>query len=417
MIYVVSHYYPPVSNPPSNRMEHLVRVLLEKYGAENVRVITGRPNYPDGILPSDLKWHLYKKKVGRLGEDVECLYEVPAPFKGFFRKTVGLLSFSISVFIYFLFKRLKKDDLIFVTSGPIFPVYSIYFLSKFKRNMRYVMDIRDLWPQTVAGMGYLREGTFVYNISKSLSDKAHRSAEASIGVVEGICDYIKTVAPDKPVSLVYNPVNVEFFKPLSKKEVHDFRNANSDVFGDGEKTVFLYAGVHSNAMDLPSLMKALVLLHKKTDDFIFVFIGYGEQKQEMEKFTERNGLSSQVRFLSYMSREELRKYICSVDFCYSSTSSNPIYRMVIPTKMCEYMSCNKFVVAVHDCPFASRAAEAGNAVVCSPGNCEEISDKLYDLIKNREKFAAEVTSRAYIVENHSDACFKTRMLDFFRSIL
>ena len=215
MIYVVSLYYPPVSNPPSNRMEHLVRVLLKRYGADKVRVITGRPNYPDGILPSELKWRIYKKTVGGLGECIEYLYEVPAPFKGFFRKTLGLLSFSFSVFIYFLFKRLKKEDLIFVTSGPIFPVYAIYFLSKLKRKLRYVMDIRDLWPQTVAGLGYLQEGTFVYKQLKSLSDKAHNRAVASVGVVEGICDYIASVAPERPVSLIYNPVDTELFKPIS----------------------------------------------------------------------------------------------------------------------------------------------------------------------------------------------------------
>ncbi len=416
MIYIVSQYYPPVGNPPSNRMEHLVRTLLKKYPSDEIRVITGRPNYPDGVLPTDLKWRIYKKKTGELGESIECLYEIPAPFKGFFLKTLGLLSFALSVFIYFLFKRLKKDDLLFITSGPVFPVYAICFLSKFKKNLRYVLDIRDLWPQTVAGLGYLREGTHIYKYLIKLSDRAHRSAVASIGVVEGICDYIKKVAPDRPVNLIYNPVDVKRFKPLDEKDVMIFRKNHPEVFGDSKKTVFLYAGVHSNAMDLPSLMRALEILYKKTDQFIFIFIGYGEQKAEMQKFVINHKLSDNVIFLPFMSRDKLRDYICSVDFCYSSTSAKPIYRMVIPTKMCEYMSCNKFVVAVHDCPFASRVAEEGNAVVCPPGNHIEIAKTLSDLINDREATSMQLTSREYIIKNHSEACFDERMLRFFSDI-
>ena len=36
MIYVVTHYYPPVSNPPANRMEHLVRLLIDAVLRYNV---------------------------------------------------------------------------------------------------------------------------------------------------------------------------------------------------------------------------------------------------------------------------------------------------------------------------------------------------------------------------------------------
>ena len=170
-------------------------------------------------------------------------------------------------------------------------------------------------------------------------------------------------------------------------------------------------------MDLHSLMRALNLLRERNDQFIFIFIGYGEQKAEMESFVIDHNLGENVYFLPYMPRTELLKYICSVDFCYSSTSSNSIYQMVIPTKMCEYMSCNKFVVAVHDCPFASRIASDGNAVVCMPGSHEKVADALHDLLEKKTEFSSQVTSREYILNNHSETCFEERMLRFFSDVI
>lgn len=112
MIYIVSHYYPPVSNPSAVRMEYLAKLLLERYGADQVRVITGRPNYPDGkLLPED-KWRLFRRQTGRWGETIYHLYEFPAPFKGLYRKTLGLLSLSVSLFIFFFYANgsIKKTS-------------------------------------------------------------------------------------------------------------------------------------------------------------------------------------------------------------------------------------------------------------------------------------------------------------------
>ena len=136
MIYLVSLYYPPISNPPANRIGHLARILVAKYGRDNVTVVTGRPNYPEGKLPREYRWRVFKRRTGAAGETIHHLYEYPAPFRGRNLKTLGLVSFAVSVFVYFLFRRLGPKDLVFVTSGPVFPAYSIYFLSRLKRRFR-----------------------------------------------------------------------------------------------------------------------------------------------------------------------------------------------------------------------------------------------------------------------------------------
>ena len=48
MIYLVSHYYHPETNPPANRFGDLARILVDRYGSDQVQVITGFPNHPSG---------------------------------------------------------------------------------------------------------------------------------------------------------------------------------------------------------------------------------------------------------------------------------------------------------------------------------------------------------------------------------
>ena len=277
MIYLVSLYYPPVSNPPSNRMQHMARVLVGEYGAENVTVVTGRPNYPAGKLAAEDRWRLCRREKGQWGETVMHLYEIPAPFQGLYLKTLGQVSFAVSFAFYLLFRRYRPGEVVFITSGPIFQVYVAWIMSKVRRGLRYVMDIRDLWPQTVAGLGHMKEDSTAFRILKSWTDRAHRSAFASVGVVEGIHDYIREVAPDRPAHLIYNPVDTDLFVPDSEASVGAFRQQHPELFGDSSKTVFLYAGVHSHAIDLVTMMRAVVQLAAMRSDFVFLVIGYGEE--------------------------------------------------------------------------------------------------------------------------------------------
>lgn len=417
MIYLVSHYYHPETNPPANRFGDLARILVDRYGSDQVQVITGFPNHPSGKLPPAYWGRLWKRRTGSQGERVLSLWEIPAPNRGFVLKTIGFLAFSASLFVYLLFKRMKPGDLIYVTSPPVFPMYIVTWLSTFKRNFRFAVDIRDLMPQIVVGMGFLRKDTWIYNTLLKWTHAAYRRAEKTCGVVEGICGYLdEQIAPEKS-HLIYNPMDLELFKPLPDAEVVAFRAEHPELFSDPEQVTFLFAGSHAVYMDLIGLMKAIDLLNREKQKFLFILIGYGEEKSHIVNFVREHQLEDRVTFLGYQDRADLVRYVCAVDFCYSSTIDQEIYQMVIPTKVLEYMSCNKFVVCVHDCPFAVRLRDLGHCVLAFPERHEEIKNVLKDLIENRGKYVSEVRTRVFIEEEFSMDRFQEHMLAFFKELL
>ena len=416
MIYVVSLYYPPVSNPPANRMNFLVQFLVGKYGADAVRVVTGRPNYPHGKLPREYRWRLFKRRSGEHGETIHHIYEIPAPFRGLYRKTLGLLSFAFSVFWYFLFRRLRRGDLVYITSGPVFPVYSLYFLSHLRRNLRYVVDIRDLWPQIVAAMGFISPRSPVYRLLEKLSLKSYRRALCNVGNAEGWVDYLARELPDKERLLICNPVDTDLFRPLPAGETAAFRAQHPELFDDPGRVTFIFAGNHSYNMDLITLMDALKAARAETDRFLFVFLGYGEVKPDLEAYVTAHGLEDCVVFLPFMARPELLKYLCAVDFCYSSRVKDQVYRDFIPVKMLEYLACGKFVLAAHRCRFTDTAETNGFAMVCEAGEPDAVRDSLLRLVRERERFLAGADPRPYIVEHFSVRHFQSQMESLFANL-
>ena len=416
MSYIVSHYYLPICNPPASRMGHFVRILTELYGGDRVRVVTGRPNYPNGELAEADRWKLYRRETGKYGETVEHLYEIPAPFKGFSRKTIGYLSFAASVFFYFLFKPMKKEDVVLITSGPVFPAYVLYFLSRVKRRLRYIVDVRDLSPQTVAGMGFMKETSLSYRFLKGLSDKTYASALQAVGVVPGICDYISSVTDFDDVHLIYNPVDTEAMTPMPESDIRNFRASHPELFQEG-RTTFLFGGALSVYMDLITLMRAARLLREHTDAFLIIIIGYGEDADRLKAYVDENDLGDYVRFLPHMERTELRKYICSVDFCFSSISKDDIFKMVVSVKILEHLSCGKFVVGAHNGPFFEDLEKRGFAVFAPAGDEAALAKLLQRMIEQPPPKSERKDPRSFIRENFSLEQMRARLRALFEPIV
>jgi len=417
MIYIVSLYYPPSSNPPANRMGCLVRALVDRHGAQNVRVVTGRPNYPDGKLLPEHRWKLFVRSKGEYGETVDHVYEYPAPFKGLYRKTFGQLTFALSLFVYFLFRRIRSNDVILVTSGPVFSIYSFLALSYLKRKMRYIVDVRDLWPQVVAGMGFMKETSVPYRLLLKLAEATYRRAAALVGNSPGICDYLRKTAPGKPVSLVFNPVDTALFVKVSDEERRRFREAHPDVFPADGRPVFLFYGTFSNYIGLNDLFKAWAALKKITGNFRFVMIGQGEGEAGMRRCIAENNLDDQVMILPFMERPELVQYVGAADFCFASLRQSKMLEYAIPTKVIEYLACDKEVVAVVGGAFGKMLEQHDAAYVSPPGDVERLVRLLAALIEKWPHVPAEHHPRSFVESRFGIAVFERGFTELLQPLL
>ena len=224
------------------------------------------------------------------------------------------------------------------------------------------------------------------------------------------------MAPGTDVSLVFNPVDTDFFAPPGDEASTSFRAAHAEVFPGDSRPVFVFSGTFSNYIGLSTLMKALKEVKAATERFRFLMIGQGEGEQGMREFIAQNSLEDQVRILPFMERPELISYICAADYCFASLRDSPMLRYAIPTKIIEYLACNKEVVAVVAGPFGEMLKQADAATVCPPGDARAIAEVLRGIIERHPAPSASRQPRAFVEQNFSLGPFAREFSEFFRKL-
>ena len=145
ILFLTDNFPPEVNAPATRTFEHCRRWVEQ---GEEVTVITCAPNFPRGKVYDGYRNRLYQTEWMD-GIRVIRVWTYIAANKGFFKRTLDFISFSVSSFLAGLFQR---ADLIVATSPQFFTALSGRTLSFWKR-IPWVMEVRDLWPESIKTVG------------------------------------------------------------------------------------------------------------------------------------------------------------------------------------------------------------------------------------------------------------------------
>ena len=148
-ILIVSQYY-----WPENFRINELSLQLTKSGNE-VTVLTGLPNYPEGKIYSEF---LEKPNNFKVLNDIEIV-RVPVIPRGStkFQLLANYLSFTLSASFFGVIKLFKKDfDVIFVyQTSPVLVGIPSSVISAIKR-IPQILWVLDLWPETLEAVGIIQ---------------------------------------------------------------------------------------------------------------------------------------------------------------------------------------------------------------------------------------------------------------------
>ena len=147
---VVSQYF----WPENFRINDLVRSLV-RLGHE-VDVLTGKPNYPEGVLFNG--YHAAGCQVESWGG--AAVYRVPLFPRGERSKWRLALNYFSFVFTGLLLGpwvlRKRQYDVVFAYGlSPILVAIPAIFLAWIKRR-KLIVWVQDLWPESLVATGYVR---------------------------------------------------------------------------------------------------------------------------------------------------------------------------------------------------------------------------------------------------------------------
>ena len=251
---ILTQYYPPETGAAQVRLSSLAREL-RRHGHE-VGVLTGMPNYPSGIIdPAYRRRVLVREEIAGITVVRTWLYATNrarlAP------RLTSYLSFCVSSLFGAPFAG--RADVVFVESPPLVLAITATVLAKLL-GATSILNVADLWPDTVAALGILRPGRAL-SAAFALERWAYRHADHVIGVTQGICDRLvqEKHLDSAKVFFLPNGVDTELFQPRRRDGQLEIR------LGLAGKKLFLFAGLHGHALDLRTILEAAERLRDRSD--------------------------------------------------------------------------------------------------------------------------------------------------------
>lgn len=324
-IQIYSQYYFPTSNACSNRVEKYVLALKDDY---DIKVITWMPNYPTWVKDKKYNWKLFKKETWDYWEQIVRTYEFASRNEWSFLRLLNYVSFMISSFLYWLFT--KKPDLIIVTSPPLFTALSVFFLYKI-RKIPYILEIRDLWPDSVVALWFMKKNTLNYKVFSYLEKALYKNAEKIIWVTKWICKEIhkKWIKKDN----IYLQYNV--FDTLISRNFHNpylkYKNKIKN------KKISLFAWNMNEAYDF----KKTIQYVQNNSNIFFVFIWDWSMKSFLE---DEIWKLDNVLFLDRVSKGMIHDYLYFCNMILVPLKDEEFYNWTFPVKWIEWIVNNKEII-------------------------------------------------------------------------
>ena len=365
ILFLTDNFPPEVNAPASRTYDH---VCEWKKAGHEITVITCAPNFPKGKVYDGYKNKWYQTEMM---DDIKVIrvWSYIAANKGFLKRTLDFISFSVTSFFAGLF---QKADIIIATSPQFFTALSGRTLSFFKRTP-WIMEVRDLWPESIKTVGAMKDNAFIRYFEWE-EKCCYQSARKIVVVTDSFKRTLinRGIDADK-IEVVKNGANRELFKPLPKDE------ALIKELGLQGKKVIGYIGTHGMAHKLDFILQCAKNLQNK--NYHFLFIGSGAEKENLLKLKEELGLKN-VTMLDSVPKTEVSRYISILDLSLINLRKSDLFKTVIPSKIFENAGMEiPIIMGVQG--EAQEIIEHYGAGLCfEPENEADFNEKLSVLLDN-----------------------------------
>jgi colanic acid biosynthesis glycosyl transferase WcaI len=354
----------------------------------DVTVLTAFPNHPTGVVPAEWRSRLcrllYKETVD--GVRVVRTWLWPLPNRKAHERIRNYVSFWLSACVSGL--ALQKPDVVIGTSPQLLVALSGWWLAWWKR-VPFVFEVRDLWPESLAAVGAGGEGSAIHRILNGIAGFLYRRSDHIVVVTRAFKDHLvqNWSVPAQKISIVENGVETELFRPCPPEKVTETE----------DRFVVCYIGTMGMAHGLETLVAAAERLQQTLPQAMFILIGEGAEKERIVELAAGRGLSN-IRFIGQQPRERIPGYIAGADLCLVMLKKTELFKTVIPTKLLEYMSCEKPVIVAVDGEARRIVEEAGAGVFVEPEDSNALAEAIQALEADPERRRRMGASgRQYIV--------------------
>ncbi len=366
-ILLIHQAFVALDEPGGTRHHELARSLAGC--GHKVTIIASPVSYLTGTsLPRSAL-----SRPGEEGKGVRIIraYTYQALHKSFIHRVFSFLSFMAASFFAGL--GVKKVDLVWGTSPPIFQAVTAWLLARLK-GVPFLLEVRDLWPTFAIAVGVLKN-PLIIKMSIWLERFLYCHADMVVVNSPGFIAHVKERGATH-VELVPNGADPDMFNPDDYGAL--FRSANRLA----DKFVVLYAGAHGMSNDLGVALESAALLGQTDLQVQFVFLGDGKEKTTLQKHAAEMNLTN-VLFLPPVPKAEMAAVLAGADACLAILKPIEEYKTTYPNKVFDYMAAGRPVILAIDGVIRQVIESAHCGIFTQPGDPAGLADAIRKLASDK----------------------------------
>lgn len=330
-ILVICQYY----YPEPFRIKDICEEMVKR--GHEVQVVTGYPNYPEGIL---YEGYGRRKKTDEVinGVKVHRCFTIPRKTGNIYR-LLNYYSYAISSTLYVLFRKCMSSDgqpfdIVFCNqlSPVIMADAAIAYKKKYK--VPVIMYCLDLWPESLVAGGIKRK-SIVYKYFSYISKRIYHQMDKILVTSRMFTDYL--------INNFKIEKNVIEYLPQYAEEL--FEDIVCDRCENNEKYNFTFAGNIGFSQSVDTIIKAAELL--KEYPVTFHIVGSGTNLECLKKMKSDKHLSN-VIFYGRRPLEEMPQFYEKADAMLVTLQSDSVLSMTLPGKIQSYMAAGKPIIGAID---------------------------------------------------------------------
>lgn len=387
-ILVICQYYKPEPFRISDICEELV------CRGHEVHVVTGYPNYPEGVLYEGYGKGKHIDEVIN-GVKVHRCYTVPRQI-GIIKRFLNYYSYAISSTKYVLSKKCvasdgKPFDVVYCNQlSPVMMAHAAIAYKK-KYNVPVVMYCLDLWPESLIAGGVKRD-SILYKYYHHVSRKIYQKMDKILITSRMFSEYFQQEFGFQDEKTEYLPQYAEgIFEEIETKQVT-------------ETFEFMFAGNIGSIQNVDTIIKAAELL--KDEPVRFHIVGSGSDLERLKKIGDH---VENVVFYGRRPLEEMPTFYKKADAMLITLQADSVLSMTLPGKVQSYMAVGKPIIGAINGETRRVIEEAKCGYCGSAEDAAELANNIRLFIENPEKEIMGKNARVYYEKHFEQKEFMDRL--------
>lgn len=246
----------------------------------------------------------------------------------------------------------KPDVIIGSSVHPLACLAALIIGKKYK--IKKIVEIRDLWPETLLMMGIVKEKTLLSWLLYKGEKYLYKKADNIIFTMEGGKQYIIDKGWDKEIELskiyhINNGIDLEKFKELEKNDFKD-KDLDSNNFK------IIYTGTIGKANNLKKIIQVAEIM-KEIDEIKFLIYGEGEEKNSLEEYCRKKEIKN-VKFKGKESKERIPYILTKADILLLNGQNKIESKYNVKkygislNKIFDYLSAGKMIIQMFEAQYS-----------------------------------------------------------------